>query len=172
MDLSEQQLVDCSQNWGNFGCGGGLMDQGFTYIHDIGGVETEADYPYTAMDGTCAFDKSKIAGTLSSCQDISSGDEGALQNAIVQVGPISVAIDASHMSFQLYQDGVYYEPQCSSQFLDHGVTAIGYGTDSGSDYFLVKNSWGTSWGSQGYIKMARNRQNNCGIATSASYPQI
>ena len=76
------------------------------------------------------------------------------------------------MSFQLYQDGVYYEPQCSSQFLDHGVTAIGYGTDSGSDYFLVKNSWGTSWGSQGYIKMARNRQNNCGIATSASYPQI
>jgi len=170
--LAEQQLVDCSQNWGNFGCGGGLMDQGFTYIHDIGGVETEADYPYTAMDGTCAFDSSKVAGTLSSCQDLSSGDEGALQNAIVQIGPISVAIDASHMSFQLYQDGVYYEPNCSAQFLDHGVTAIGYGTDSGSDYWLVKNSWGTGWGSQGYIKMSRNRQNNCGIATQASFPQI
>lgn len=172
--LSEQQLVDCSQNWGNFGCGGGLMDQGFTYIHDIGGVETEAAYPYTAMDGTCAFDKSKIAGTLSACEDISKGDEGALANAIMQIGPISVGIDASHISFQLYQSGVYYEPQCSSDFLDHGVTAIGFGTDSasGSDYFLVKNSWGTTWGSQGYIQMARNRQNNCGIATQASYPII
>jgi len=170
--LSEQQLVDCSQNWGNFGCGGGLMDQGFTYIHDIGGIETEAAYPYTAMDGKCAFDKSKIAGTLSSCMDVSTGDEDALLNAINMIGPISVAIDASHMSFQLYQSGIYYEPECSSQFLDHGVTAIGYGSDSGKDYFLVKNSWGTTWGSQGYIKMSRNRSNNCGIATQASYPQI
>merc|ERR1711990_376038 len=174
--LSEQQLVDCSQNWGNFGCGGGLMDQGFTYIHDIGGVETQAAYPYTATDGTCAFDKSKIAGTLSSCEDLSKGDEGALQNAIIQVGPISVGIDASHISSQLYQSGVYYEPNCSSDFLDHGVTAIGYGTDNSSgtaaDYWLVKNSWGTTWGNQGYIQMARNKQNNCGIATQASYPII
>lgn len=172
--LSEQNLVDCSQNWGNFGCGGGLMDQGFTYIHDNGGIESEADYPYTAMDGKCAFDSSKVAATLTNCKDISSGDEGALANAINMIGPMAVAIDASHMSFQLYQDGVYYEPNCSSQFLDHGVTAIGYGTDSTSndDYYIVKNSWGTSWGMNGYIKMSRNKSNNCGIATSASYPIV
>jgi len=148
------------------------MDQGFTYIHDIGGSMTEADYPYTAMDGTCAFDKSKIAGTLTSCNDVSSGDEDALKNAVNMIGPMSVAIDASHMSFQLYQSGIYYEEECSSQFLDHGVTAIGYGTDSGKDYWIVKNSWGTVWGDQGYIKMSRNRSNNCGIATQASYPTI
>merc|ERR1711935_1243992 len=168
--IAANSSAPASADWRTGGAVTAIKDQGQTYIHDIGGVETEAAYPYTATDGTCAFDKSKIAGTLSSCQDVSSGGEGALQNAIVQVAPMAVAIGASHMSFQLYQDGVYYEPNCSSQFLDHGVTAIGYGSDSGSDYFLVKNSWGTGWGSAGYIKMARNRQNNCGIATQASYP--
>lgn len=172
--LSEQNLVDCSQNWGNFGCGGGLMDQGFTYIHDNNGIDTEASYPYTAMDGKCVFDPANVGATLSSCEDISSGDEGALANAVNMVGPISVAIDASHMSFQLYTSGVYYEPNCSPQFLDHGVTAVGYGTDSASsqDYYWVKNSWGTVWGNQGYIQMSRNRNNNCGIATASSYPQL
>jgi len=172
--LSEQNLVDCSQNWGNFGCGGGLMDQGFTYIHDNNGIDTEASYPYTATDGKCVFDPANVGATLSDCKDVSSGDEAALANAINMVGPISVAIDASHMSFQLYTSGVYYEPNCSSQFLDHGVTAVGYGTDSSSndDYFIVKNSWGTTWGSNGYIMMSRNKQNNCGIATSASYPIV
>lgn len=172
--LSEQNLVDCSQNWGNFGCGGGLMDQGFTYIHDNMGVDTEASYPYTATDNKCVFNAANVGATLTSCEDISSGDEGALANAIQMVGPMSVAIDASHMSFQLYTSGVYFEPECSSQFLDHGVTAIGYGTDATSsmDYFIVKNSWGLVWGDSGYIKMARNKSNNCGIATSSSYPIV
>lgn len=172
VSLSEQNLVDCSQNWGNFGCGGGLMDQGFTYIHDNNGIDTEASYPYTAMDGKCAFDKKNVGATLSSCNDISSGDEGALANAINMIGPISVAIDASHMSFQTYTSGIYYEPDCSSQFLDHGVTAVGYGSDNGKDYYIVKNSWSTAWGDQGYIKMARNKSNNCGIATASSYPTV
>ena len=170
--FSEQQLVDCSRDWDTFGCQGGLQDSAFTYIHDIGGVQTEADYPYTATEGTCAFDKSKIAGHLSSCQYLRYGDEGALQNAVAQIGPIAVGIDSSHASFMLYKDGVYYEPNCSQQYLDHGVTVVGYGSDNGSDYFLVKNSWGPGWGSRGYIKMARNRDNNCGIATVAFFPQI
>jgi cathepsin L len=174
VSLSEQNLVDCSQNWGNFGCNGGLMDQGFTYIHDNKGIDTEASYPYTAQDGTCVFNAANVGATLTSCFDIASGDEGALANSINLIGPIAVAIDASHISFQMYQSGVYYEPNCSPQFLDHGVTAVGYGTDatSGNDYYWVKNSWGTSWGNQGYIQMSRNRNNNCGIATASSYPQI
>ena len=81
------------------------------------------------------------------------------------MGPMSVAIDASHSSFQLYTSGVYYEPECSSQFLDHGVTAVGYGTDStsGNDFYIVKNSWGTTWGDQGYIMMSRSRNNNVSL---------
>lgn len=106
--------------------------------------------------------------------DVESGNEEQLKEALATVGPVSVAIDASHESFQFYSQGVYYEPQCDSTQLDHGVLAVGYGTDqqSGQDYWLIKNSWATVWGDQGYIKIARNRDNHCGVATQASYPLV
>ena len=110
--------------------------------------------------------------TLSSYVDIRSGSESSLLDAVANVGPVAVAIDASHFSFQLYSGGVYNERSCSSSRLDHGVLAVGYGTEGGSDYWLVKNSWGTGWGMDGYIKMSRNANNQCGIATSASYPVV
>jgi len=170
LSLSEQQLVDCSGQFGNMGCNGGLMDNAFKYIQHIGGLEEEKNYRYTARDGRCKFDKSEAEVTCTGYTDIPSQNEDALKTASATVGPISVAIDAGHRSFQAYQSGVYYEGACSTQQLDHGVLVVGYGTENGKDYWLGKNSWAASWGEQGYIKMTRNRNNNCGIATDASYP--
>jgi len=173
VSLSEQQLVDCAGGqWGDYGCNGGLMDNGFRYIQAAGGLEKESDYPYQARTLQCRFNKKKAVVTDKGHVDIKRGSESALQQAVATIGPISVAIDASHMSFQSYNGGVYYEPACSPTRLDHGVLAVGYGTENGMDYWLVKNSWTTQWGDKGYIKMSRNHNNNCGIATQASYPLV
>jgi cathepsin L len=172
--LSEQNLVDCSTTQGNDGCNGGLMDQAFQYVIQNKGIDTEASYPYTATGpNTCEYSASNIGDTISNYQDVTSGSESALETA-VNKQPISVAIDASNESFQMYSSGVYYEPACSATSLDHGVLAVGYGTDStGTDYWLVKNSWGTDWGMSGFIEMLRDTVSNgnmCGIATMATIP--
>ncbi|XP_049320212.1 procathepsin L isoform X3 [Astyanax mexicanus] len=172
LPLSEQQLVDCSREYGNMGCSGGWMNQAFQYVKDNGGLDTEDSYPYEAMEGYCRYYPDAVGATCSGYVDISSGDEQALQEAVATVGPVSVAIDVGHYSFQLYQSGVYDEPDCSTSALGHAVLAVGYGSDYGQDYWLVKNSWGTYWGDQGYIKMSRNKNNQCGIATAASYPLV
>lgn len=173
VSLSEQNLIDCSTKYGNAGCNGGLMDQAFEYIRDNHGIDTEESYPYLGKDGKCHYRKRAKGATDTGFVDVPSGDEEKLQEAVATVGPVSVAIDASHESFQFYSSGVYDEASCNNETLDHGVLVVGYGvTGFGEDYWLVKNSWGTTWGDQGYIKMSRNKYNQCGIATQASYPLV
>ncbi|KAK3921759.1 Cathepsin L [Frankliniella fusca] len=170
VSLSEQNLVDCSKSFGNYGCNGGLMDYAFQLTVVL---TLKRAIPYTSMDGAaCQYKPENNAGANTGYTDVRP-IENDLRDAIERVGPVSVAIDASNWSFQVYSSGIYHEPQCSSTELDHGVLAVGFGSEwPNKEYWLVKNSWGSGWGEEGYIRMIRNSNNNCGIATQASYPTV
>jgi len=171
-NLSEQQLVDCSTKFGNYGCDGGLMDMAFLYTMSVKGLMSEEDYPYTGEDGDCQFKPHKAVAGAAGYMYIPEGEEDMLTLALALNGPISIAIDASVESFQFYESGVYDEPSCSTEDLDHAVLAVGYGVYKGTPYYLVKNSWGTTWGQGGYIMMSRNGENQCGIATEGVLPLV
>jgi C1A family cysteine protease len=165
--LSEQQLVDCSKQ--NSGCNGGLMDYAFQFYESTS-VASESSYAYTGRDGTCksSYTAAIPEGGVTGFKDISS--ESALLDAVANTGPVSVAIEADQMSFQLYSGGVL-TGSCGTN-LDHGVLAVGYGSESGTDYWKVKNSWGSSWGANGYVLIQRG-VNKCGIADGPpSYPTV
>ncbi|XP_036411108.1 cathepsin S-like [Megalops cyprinoides] len=169
VDLSPQNLVDCSSKYGNKGCNGGLMHQAFRYVIDNHGIDSEASYPYTGTQGECRYKADYRAANCSNYSFLPEGDEEALKTALANIGPISVAIDATRPQFAFYRSGVYDDPSCT-QKVNHGVLAVGYGSMGGQDYWLVKNSWGVHFGDQGYIRMARNKGDQCGIALYACYP--
>uniref|UniRef100_A0A665U3T7 Cathepsin S-like n=1 Tax=Echeneis naucrates TaxID=173247 RepID=A0A665U3T7_ECHNA len=169
MSLSPQNLVDCSRKYGNRGCDGGFMTNAFQYVIKNRGIDSDAAYPYTGMVGYCKYNPDYLAAKCSKYALLPKGDELVLKAALATIGPISVAIDASRPKFIFYRHGVYTDHKCSHD-VNHGVLAVGYGNERGHDYWLVKNSWGTNYGDEGYVKMARNRDNHCGIALYACYP--
>jgi len=166
VSLSEQQLVDCAGSSGNQGCNGGFMDYAFEWIMK-NGICAEKDYPYTGRDGTCKK-TCKPVTKIGGYKDVTAGSESSLLDAVTTT-TVSVAIEADQSAFQFYRSGIF-TAACGRQ-LDHGVLAVGYGTQGSQDYWIVKNSWGASWGEQGYIRMIRNKD-QCGIADAASYPTM
>ncbi|XP_015248672.1 PREDICTED: cathepsin L1-like isoform X1 [Cyprinodon variegatus] len=176
VSLSEQNLMDCSRPQGNRGCDGGWMDMAFQYVKSNGGLDSEESYPYVGKDQICQYDPRYNSVNVTGIIDISRGSERSLMEAVAAVGPVSVTIDASQSSFQFYQSGIYYEKLCSTSKHNHGVVVVGYGFqkthDSVENYWIVKNSWGSRWGNNGYIYMAKDKKNNCGIASHASYPLV
>ncbi|KAL8124954.1 cysteine proteinase COT44-like [Apium graveolens] len=171
ISLSEQELVDCDKSY-NLGCNGGLMDYAFEFIISNGGMDTEDDYPYRGVDLKCdpARKNSKVV-SIDGYEDVPANDEKALKMAVAHQ-PVSVAIEAGGRGLQLYSSGIF-SGMCGTA-LDHGVVVVGYGREDGKDYWLVRNSWGTSWGENGYFKMERNvaytSTGKCGIAMQPSYP--
>ena len=176
VSLSEQELVDCAGiKYGSMGCNGGQMDGAFKYAID-NGMCTEAAYPYTSgvsmTAGSCH--SCSAVDHFSSCSDVKANDQISLKGAVAQQ-PVSIAIEADTKYFQSYSSGVLTSSSCGTN-LDHGVLIVGYGTENGIKYWLVKNSWSTTWGDQGYVKIARSDSTNdagiCGIAMQPSFPSV
>jgi len=182
--FSEQQLVSCdnfknTQNRGHdHGCSGGLMDNAFQWIEGNGGLCREADYPYVSGEGVvdvCETKCTPVRGSkIVEFVDVKPSDDVAMMTAISNQ-PVSIAIEADQREFQLYKSGVF-TGTCGTK-LDHGVLVVGYGSENGNDYYLVKNSWAESWGDAGYIKLGRgpkynNGDGQCGILLQGSYPIV
>ncbi|CAH1124318.1 unnamed protein product [Ceutorhynchus assimilis] len=165
--LSEQQLIDCTTDL-NYGCEGGYLDQSFPYVEEKG-LQSEESYPYEAEDGTCRYNASAVVTKTTSHVSIEAEDESALLEVVATIGPVSVAINADYITY--YASGVFEDERCTADGLDHGVLVVGYGTENGKDYWIVKNSWGAEWGDEGYFKLARGT-NECGIAEDTVYPVI
>jgi cathepsin L len=174
-NLSEQMLMDCSDDYGNKGCQGGLMDNAFKYIID-NGLCDERGYPYGGDHERCQSAQCNRVVHISDYSDVRENDEKVLKRAVAQQ-PISVAIQANLSSLHFYKAGIYQDPECGDG-LDHGVLIVGYGHDlfRGLDYWIIKNSWGDTWGEKGYFKMLRNYKGSdsgmCGIALQPSFPTV
>jgi cathepsin L len=167
---SEQNLVDCVTTY--LGCRGGLGTLAYDHIIKKQGglLNLEADYPYTAVNGECKCNTGKGVNKIAPYQRGGSGDETSLQQLVGTVGVAEIGIDASQPSFQLYSSGIYDESGRTSDDLDHGVGCVGYGTEASTPYWIIRNSWGANWGENGYIRMSRNRNNQCGVASDFLVP--
>ena len=172
--LSEQQLLDCSQQFGSSGCDGGEMTDAYEYVETVGGLETAVNYPYEEKDSKCRVEnQARKYGSISGFVSIEKGNQSQLKAAVAQQ-PVSVGVQANEKVWQMYETGVM-DADCG-QHLNHAVLIVGYGQEQGVDYWLVKNTWGDDWGIEGYVKIKREDSDTsgglCGIALDASYPLI
>jgi len=167
--LGPQQIVDCDNSDG--GCDGGDPPTAYEYVIGAGGQETEAAYPYKGVDGSCKFNAAKVESKISTWKYATTEyDEVTLKQNVATVGPLSICVDAAN--WQYYTGGVMGAWQCSwVNELDHCVQAVGYDMTASTPYWLVRNSWGASWGEEGYIRLAYG-DNTCGLTNEATYPVV
>uniref|UniRef100_A0A3Q0KPV9 SmCL2-like peptidase (C01 family) n=1 Tax=Schistosoma mansoni TaxID=6183 RepID=A0A3Q0KPV9_SCHMA len=170
VELSSQQLIDCSHSFGNHGCLGGDMNNAFRYV-EKDGIQSEESYPYLTKEGKCQHIKSTSLTYSKSIIEIKLNDEEQLKYVLYEHGPVSAGINVEQQ-FMRYKSGIYQSQSCSSTEVNHAVLIVGYGEENGVQYWTIKNSWGTSWGEEGYVRMRRNYNNMCGIATMASVPKL
>ncbi|GJQ65735.1 hypothetical protein Trydic_g11920 [Trypoxylus dichotomus] len=165
--LSEQQIVDCSIQSGNYGCGGGSLRNTLKYLDKSGGLMAYTDYPYTARQRRCQFDLHKAIVNVSSWAILPPRDEKALEIALAKIGPVAASINASPHTFQLYHHGIYDDISCSSNTVNHAMVVVGYTKDA----WILKNWWGDHWGENGYMRL-RRKKNMCGISNFAAYALV
>ncbi|OQR77126.1 cathepsin S-like [Tropilaelaps mercedesae] len=167
-NISEQQIVDCTGEYGNNGCGGGWMHAAFKWLQNNGGYVAQDQYPYTGRVGTCQYAQKPKIGQIARYVVIKKGDEESLLDALVTTGTISIAYNMGSRQHAYYRGGILDVPNCGSS-PTHAVLLIGYGSENGVDFWILKNSWGSKWGEKGYFRIRRGI-NMCGIADWASYP--
>nr|UHM21919.1 cathepsin L14 [Zabrotes subfasciatus] len=165
--LSEQQIVDCSISYGNFGCAGGSLRNTLRYLERTGGLMTYDDYPYAFKQQRCHFDRRRAIVNITSWAVLPARDERALEAAVAKIGPIAASINASPHTFQLYHKGIYDDLSCTSNHVNHAMLIVGYTKNA----WILKNWWGKHWGENGYMRLRRN-VNRCGIANYAAYALV
>ncbi|XP_033997184.1 pro-cathepsin H [Trematomus bernacchii] len=170
--LSEQQLIDCAQDFNNHGCDGGLPSQAFEYIMYNKGLMTEEDYPYKAIELTCVYKPELAAAFVKDVVNITQYDEKGMVDAVATLNPVSFAFEVTS-DFMHYSEGVYTSTEChqTPDMVNHAVLAVGYGQQDGTPYWIVKNSWGSRWGVDGYFLIEREK-NMCGLAACSSFPVV
>ena len=168
--FSEQQLVDCDKGF-NAGCDGGDESMAMKYVKKGHKLELASDYSYKAKDGKCAYDASKGVGTVSRINMVRQEDQRAMQKALVQ-GPVSVAIDAGADAVMFYDKGIIGTKDCPGHSLDHAVLAVGYGSEKGKDFWIIKNSWGADWGENGYVRFEAEKSGKgaCAVQLEPAQP--
>lgn len=168
--LSECDLVECCKDCS--GCDGGWPHAAYSWKIDNqdGLYMLLSDYPYNPICHGCLFDKTKGVQKITGYVAVEEGNEEDLKEKVGTLGPVSICVDALEWSFIAYTSGIYDEPHCDPTLLNHAIAVVGYGTENGIDFWIVRNSWGLGWGEQGYIRMIRNKNNQCGVATKAVVP--
>ncbi|XP_068679493.1 counting factor associated protein D-like [Montipora foliosa] len=166
VDISEQQLMDCSWGFGNSGCRGGFSWKALVWARKHGVASSHSYGRYLAQEGYChcAEDDDCEVVKFQRLVTVKKLDENALIQGLARFGPASVAISVGRKSLKFYSSGVYDDPECSEK-TNHGVVVVGYGEENGTPYWIVKNSWGKFWGEEGFVKIAR-KNNLCGVLTN------